>query len=60
MKMNKSSPKSCWQITQKKEVKNVNTRAGQAKEWRSSTEPWGRTGHVEAAIGSLASIIFYY
>lgn len=58
--MNKSLLKSCWQITQNREVQNVSTRAEQAKERRSSTEPWGRTGHVEADTVSLASIAFNY
>lgn len=58
--MNKSSPKSCWQITQNREVKNFNTRAEQAKECRPFTEPWGRIGYVEADTVSLANIVLNY
>lgn len=61
--MNKSWPKSCWQITQNSEVKKFNTRAEQANECRPSTEPQGRIGHVEAdtvEAESVANIALNY
>lgn len=59
-KTKKSSPKSCWHTTQNREVKNVNTRAEQAKECTSSAEPWGGIVHVEADTVSLANIALNY